>query len=48
MGYQSIFYEKIVLSDEDMDEYLLSKITMYDDAELEDGKYTGSLDYIFP
>jgi hypothetical protein len=48
VGYQSIFYEKIVLSDEDMDEYLLSKITMYDEAELDGGKYTGSLDYIFP
>jgi len=48
IGYQSMFYEKIVLNDEDMDEYLLSKITMFNEVEFEGGNYTGSLDYIFP
>ncbi|MEZ4907015.1 MAG: hypothetical protein R2771_05105 [Saprospiraceae bacterium] len=48
VGYQAFSYEKIVLNDDDMDEYLLSKITMYNNVEIDGGKYTGSLDYIFP
>lgn len=47
VGFQSIFYEKIVLNDVDMDEYLLSKITMYEDVGINGNTYTGSLDYIF-
>lgn len=48
VGYQSVSYEKVVLNDEDLDEYLLSKITMYDDEVVNGIKYSGSLDYIFP